>query len=252
MILPTINMERDDTLAQLTVREDFETLLEAAKTDKRTLNNLLRDYMPFVKKCVASVFFKGQSRADNLTDALLAFAHSVQTYDPDKGAFLQYAASVIRNRLIDSARKELLTQKRFLPFSNKKNDIDITWELDISLISYNQAEEERNLALEIEAVNEEFAKWGFSWATLLKKCPKQERSRRIAQQISQAVLGDSAFLAETLKNRQLPVSRLVETFPRKTLEKYGQYIAALIILSQGDYPYVYSFVPRSIQEEEIA
>jgi len=58
------------------------------------------------------------------------------------------------------------------------------------------------------------------------------------------------LLADTLKTRQLPITRLTEAFPRKALEKYRQYIAALIILSQGDYPYVYSFVPHFFTEED--
>ena len=232
------------------MKEDLALQLQAARTDKRALNTLLQNYMPFIKKCVTGVFFKGQLKADNLTDAMLAFAHSVQTYDPEQGAFIQYAATIIRNRLIDNARKELLVQKRFSLFSAKADEKDKVWETDISLRTYDRAEEERYLRLEIEAVNDEFAKWGFSWATLLKKCPKQERSRQIAQRIAKAVLQDTSMLADTLKNRQLPLTRLAETFPRKALEKYRQYIAALIILSQGDYPYVYSFVPHSFTEEE--
>ena len=225
--------------------------LEAAKTDKRALNTLLHDYMPFIKKCVAGVFFRGQSKADNLTDAMLAFARSVQTYNPEQGAFIQYAATLIRNRLVDNARKELLVQKRSFPFSAGTDKTDMAWETGMSLRSYERAEEEKNLRLEIEAVNEEFAKWGFSWTTLLKNCPKQEGSRKVALCIARAVLTDTVLLADTLKNRQLPVSRLAETFPRKAMEKYRQYIAALIILSQGDYPYVYSFVPQPLTEEEV-
>ncbi|MCL2044277.1 MAG: hypothetical protein FWG89_09070 [Treponema sp.] len=224
--------------------------LHIAKTDRRVLNTLLHDYMPFIKKCVAGVFFERQSKAENLTDAMLAFSHSVQTYNPDQGAFIQYAAAVIRNRLLDNVRKELLVQKRFFSFSGKTDEKYNAWETGISLQSYDRAEEEHNLRLEIEAANGEFAKWGFSWATLLKKCPRQERSRQTAQRMAEAVLQDSVLLADTLSTYQLPVSRLAQTFPRKALEKYRQYIVALIILSQGDYPYIYSFVPHSFIEEE--
>jgi RNA polymerase sigma factor len=233
-------------VGQLTVR------VEAAKTDKHALNTLLHDYMPFIKKCVSAVFFKGQSKADNLTDAMLAFAHSVQTYNPENGAFIQYATTVIRNRLIDEARKELAAQRHFFSPPLVESETALIWEADTSLQTFNRAEEEKNLRFEIEAVNGEFSAWGFSWATLLKKCPKQERSRRICQRIAEAVRESPALLADTLSNRQLPGTRLAETFPRKALEKYRQYIAALIILSQGDYPYVYSFVPQSFTEEENA
>ena len=233
-------MNNPDLEGLIKPQENLTAYLEAARTDKRVLNKMLHDYMPFIKKCLAGVFFKGQSKADNLSDAMLAFVHSVNSYNPEKGAFFQYAAAVIRNRLIDNARKEMLAEKRFLSFS-----------ADISMELYDQAEDERNLGLEIEAVNEEFAKWGFSWATLLKKCPKQERSRLLALRIARTVLQNPVLLAGTLKNRQLPISQLAESFNRKSIEKYRQYIAALIILSQGDYPYVYSFVPQPFNLSDI-
>ncbi|MDR2747760.1 MAG: hypothetical protein LBB77_09985 [Treponema sp.] len=222
--------------------------LELAKKNKHALNILLHDYMPFIKKCVAGVFFKGQTRADNLTDAMLAFTHSVQTYNPGNGAFVQYAAVVIRNRLIDNARKELILQKP--PLSVRVDEKDAAWEAGISLQAFNREEEEKNLRLEIESANDEFFQWGFSWSTLLKKCPKQERSRRIALRVAENVRKNPELLGDTLKTRQLPVSRLAEIFPRKALEKYRQYIVALIILSQGDYPYVYSFVPQTFTGED--
>jgi RNA polymerase sigma factor len=238
-------MENEPILQeQLTVR------LELAKADKHALNTLLHDYMPFIKKCVSGVFFKGQSKADNLTDAMLAFTHSVQTYNPDNGAFIQYAAVVIRNRLIDNARKELAVQKPLLSLPAGVDEKDVAWAAGISLQAFDRVEEEKNLRLEIDAVNDEFSQWGFSWATLLKKSPKQERSRRIAMRIAETVRENPGLLADTLETRQLPITRLAETFPRKAIEKYRQYIVALIILSQGDYPYVYSFVPHSFSEED--
>jgi RNA polymerase sigma factor len=210
--------------------------------------------MPFIKKCVSAVFFKGQSKADNLSDAMLAFTHSVQTYNSEHGAFIQYAAAVIRNRLIDNARKELAVQKHLFSLSAKPGpgieEKDSGWEADISVQVFDRAEEEKNLRLEIEAVNGEFSEWGFSWATLLTKCPKQERSRAVCRRIAEAVRESPSLLADMLRSRQLPITRLAETFPRKALEKYRHYIAALIILQAGDYPYIYSFVPQSFSEEE--
>jgi RNA polymerase sigma factor len=233
---------------QTVLQRQLMEQVRLARTDKHALNTLLHNYVPFIKKCVSGVFFKGQSKADNLTDAMLAFAHSVQTYNEEHGAFIQYAATVIRNRLIDNARKELAVQKRmFLPTA-MTGEKDPVWEAGISLQAFNRAEEERNLRLEIEAVNDEFSQWGFSWATLLKKCPKQARSRAVCQRVVETLRESPGLLADTITNRQLPVTRLAEIFPRKTLEKYRHYIVALIILSQGDYPYVYSFIPQSFEE----
>ena len=235
---------------ELILQGQLAARLELAKTDKHALNMLLYDYMPFIKKCVSGVFFKGQSKADNLTDAMLAFTHSVQTYKSDSGAFVQYAQAVIRNRLIDNARKEFALQKRLLLRFPTAREKDNVWEAEISLQAFNRKEEEHNLRLEIEAVDHEFSQWGFSWETLLRKCPKQERSRRIAVRIAETVRKNPELLANILETHQLPITRLAQIFPRKAIEKYRQYIIALIILSQGDYPYVYSFVPQSFTEED--
>lgn len=225
--------------------------LALAKTDRHALNTLLRDYTPFIKKCVSAVLFRPQSREDNLTEAMLAFAHSVQTYKDEYGSFVAYARTVIRNRLIDSARSELAVQKH-IRYENPTDDESETpdWDSDMAVAAFNRQEEEKNLALEIEAVNAEFAEWGFSWATLQKKCPKQDRSRRVCQEIARAVLSSPSLLSETLERKQLPSSKLTETFPKKALEKYRLYIIALILIQRGEYPFVYSFVPQQFAIEE--
>ncbi|MDR3115675.1 MAG: sigma-70 family RNA polymerase sigma factor [Treponema sp.] len=226
----------------------LEEQVRLAKTDKHALNTLLHDYMPFIKKWVSKVFFKGQSREDMLTEAMLAFVRSVQTYDGEQGAFIPYAAAVIRNRLIDTARKERALQKQLFSLSALIDTKDIPWEGEVSREVYKRAEEENNLRLEIEAIDREFSQWDFSWTTLLKKCPKQARSRALCRRIAETLRHNPELLAQTLTSRRLPLTRLAETFPRKALEKYRPYIVALLIIAEGEYPYVYSFVPHAWEQ----
>ena len=93
-----------------TQSQELINTLTLAKIDKRALNGLLSAYMPFIKKTISGVFFKKERRQDYLTDAMLAFAHSVQTYNNEHGSFIAYTQTVIRNRLIDAARKEIKIQ----------------------------------------------------------------------------------------------------------------------------------------------
>ena len=144
--------------------------LELAKNDRRELGSLVRDYTPFIKKCVSAVMFRVQSKEDNLTEAMLAFAHAVQTYKAESGSFVAYAKMVIRNRLIDIARSEL---------------------------------------------------------------------------------SSTQLLSQMLEKKQLPSAKLMERFPKKAVEKYRLYIIALVLIQKGDYPYVYSFVPQFLLEEEM-
>lgn len=225
--------------------------LSLAQSDRGELSSLIRDYTPFIKKCVTAVMFGSQEKEDCLTEAMLAFAHSVQTYKEEFGSFIAYARTVIRNRLIDSARSDLAYQNH-IHYDDSSADESKTpaWDSDMAIAAFNRQEEERNLALEIEAVSAEFEKWGFSWAVLQKKCPKQERSRQVCQEIAKAVLCSPLLFDEMTEKMSLPYTKLCETFPKKALEKFRIYIIALILIQKGEYPYIYSFVPQKFLLEE--
>jgi len=225
-----------------------------AQKDRRSLDGLITDYMPFIKKCVSGVFFKGQARRDNLTEAMLAFAHSVHTYVPEAGAFIPYASRVIHNRLIDAARKELRIQK---PLAAPPAEADpaaenLRWEAGASLQSYDRAEEQRNLQLEIAEINEQFAEWGFSWEKLVKSGPKQNRSRRSCHRAARRVLESEELLSEILRAKQLPARRLAAFtgYSEKIFEKYRPYITAVILIIHGDYPYIHSFLPHFFDSDD--
>ena len=220
--------------------------LALAKTDKHVLNNLISEYMPFIQKCIASTVFKHQSKQDALTVAMLAFAQSVEAYDEENGAFFNYAARVIRNRLIDEARKEIRIQRPLFSISERIDESDIQWEGDASQRLYDKAEEQKNLRLEIEIINQEFAAWGFNWIKLMKNCPKQDRSRQTCHQIVKTVIENEALVANLIHRRQLPIKELSETtmYSKKTIEKYRHYIIAVILICKGDYPYIHSFLPH--------
>jgi RNA polymerase sigma factor len=224
---------------QLTAR------IQKAKTEKSALNILLHEYMPFIKKCVAGVFFKSRSKEDNLTCAMLAFAQSVQTYSSESGAFVPYAQAVIRNSLLNEANKERRVQKHRAQQGGDEAE-DGQWESEIARRNYETAVLRENLRTEIEDINKAFEAWGFTVDDLIICRPKQDRSRKTCQTIARAALMDGELVADMLRSRTLPVTRLAALtgFSQKVFEKYRRYIAALILIMTGDYPYIRSFLPR--------
>jgi RNA polymerase sigma factor len=225
--------------------------LTLAQKDKGALNRLINTYIPFIKKCAAAVFFKGQARYDNATEAMLAFIQSVQTYRPEAGAFLPYAQTVIRNRLINAARREAKIQKPLFSVSARVDERDIRWEQESAERRYTGDEERDNLRMEIAEINGVFSQWGFDLETLVRRCPKQERSRKACHGIARKALQDRALVAEMLAARRLPLTRLAALAgcSEKTLEKYRRYISAVIIIMEGDYPYIRSFLPQFFDTE---
>ncbi|GHV74790.1 hypothetical protein AGMMS49940_20920 [Spirochaetia bacterium] len=225
--------------------------LTLAKTDKRTLNGLLTRYMPFIKKTVSSMFYKKEQRQDYVTDAMLAFAHSVQTYNSETGSFIAYAQTVIRNRLIDTVRKEIKIQEPLISIFMDVDEKDGQWENDIAERTCDLVQERTNLCAEIACIDKEFIEWGFDWENLVKKCPKQERSRLTCHKIARSIIENEELVTEMLQKRQVPVSRLSAKtgYSQKIFEKYRNYIAAIVMIMRGDYPYIHSFLPQFFYEE---
>jgi RNA polymerase sigma factor len=227
--------------------------LELAKQDKRALNALILEYMPFIKKNVSAVFYDREGRQDALTDAMLAFVHAVRTYNPENGSFAAYAAAVMRNRVINFAKKEYREKKRFVFFSAKNDESARSLEHDVSRSLYDLEEERQKLDRELDEVDEVFSRWGFDWDSLVKKCPRQDRSRLVCFGIVKKITGNGLLFETMMKTYQLPVTRLVsnEGVSKKALEKYRQFIAAVVILTTGDYPYIRAFLPQYFYDTSV-
>ena len=108
--------------------EDVVILVLEAQNDSKKLNNLIEKYLPFIKSCVAKERAAWQSREDALTLAMLAFTDSVKTYRPERGQFVSYAQTSIRNRLIDDYRSELKHSSRNVLISQMEKGLNLTLE----------------------------------------------------------------------------------------------------------------------------
>jgi RNA polymerase sigma factor len=230
----------------------FSEEIALAKVDKHSLNQLINAYTPFIKKCISGIFVKGQARRDYLTEAMLGFIQSVKTYNEEKGAFISYAQTVIRNRLINAAKKEAAIQKPLYSIAAQKDEKIIQWEFESAERQYNDLIAQKEAQAEIAELNSTFAQWGFTWPDLLKNCPKQSRSRSSCYEIVRALLEDRPLLAEMIRTGKLPIQQLsaLTGHSRKIPEKYRRYISALVLIIEGDYPYIHSFLPQFFDKEE--
>jgi RNA polymerase sigma factor len=228
-----------------------------AKVNKESMGRLVNAYMPFIKKCISDIFFKKELREEYITEAMLGFLQSVQTYRSESGAFIPYAQTVIRNRLLNAAAKEARIKKWHIPFFSKKkpsNDEDIAeyspLEIEAAQRNYEATVERENLRREITEINAEFAGWDFDVTDLCEHRPKQDRSRLTCQAIADVALAHPSLIAEMKETRKFPVKKIIALTGcrEKILEKYRRYIIALILIMSGEYPFIQSFLPRRSEE----
>lgn len=79
----------------------------SAKKDREKADALLRDYLPFIRAQAAKQVGHPVSDQDDAQSiAMIAFHEAILGYDPGRGAFLPYAAMVIKSRIIDHQRRE--------------------------------------------------------------------------------------------------------------------------------------------------
>ena len=90
------------------IRRDIDARVRRARRDARKADDLVRDYLPFIKAETAKFMHRPpqEGRDDELSIAMFAFHEAVMTHDGSRGAFIPHATRVIRNRLVDFTRRE--------------------------------------------------------------------------------------------------------------------------------------------------
>lgn len=224
--------------------DEVTNLVFEAQNDSEKLNEMIVKFLPFIKRCVARSRATSQSRDDALTLAMLTFADCVMAYDSEKGAFLSFVQTSIRNRLIDDFRSEL--RHAAIPLLEEQAGES---ETRLSVVEYQRQMEKVTLQLEIEEVSAVLSLWNTTFAELAKICPKQKRTRAQCQYIAALLLKNEAWRKQLMEKHRLPNKEMCDTYgvSIKTLEKYRKYIATLCVIQSGDYPMLRTFLPMNRQ-----
>lgn len=224
--------------------DELAERVERAKADAQEMEKLVADYLPFIKKETGKFGASVLEYDDRQSLGMLVFANCVKQYSPQRGGFLRYASVCIKNRLISEARK--LGKGNTLYFSaDDGQDVSTTLEETASLAAYSLQCEQYTLQEEIATLTGQLAQHGLSFSQLAQICPRQKRSRALCASLAHAVLQNASMLASFSRQGRLPKKELAAqmSVSEKTVEKYRQYIVALLVILQGDYPGIRAYIP---------
>ena len=210
-----------------------------AKEDLQKADDLIRDYIPFIKseasKCI-SRFCSEQD--DEFSIAMIAFHEAILGYEQDRGAFLPYAAMLIRNRIIDFQRKEGRHQGS-ISLDEEIGDSDQTL-MDQIADERNYIQESTNLEAtkqEIEKLSTIMADFGVTFTDVADNSPKQERTLEACTTAICYAIENKHLLDAMLKTKKLPLAQLVKGsgVERKTLERHRKYILVMLLIQTNGY-----------------
>lgn len=228
----------------------------AAREDREAEDILLRKYLPFIKSETAKFLKRPPREAedDELSIAMFAFHEAVLGYSRLRGAFLHYAAMLIRNRLIDYYRKE----RRHLHVISLENgeeygDGEVRTIMDKLDTGTNEVEElhRREAAKEeIDAFAKDLAAFDLQLTDIAENCPKQARTLAACHKALTYARENRELLDSLVSTGKLPIGRLAEGagVERKTLERHRKYMVAVLLAYTNGFEiirgHLYQIVPQ--------
>lgn len=215
-------------------------LVYAAKEDVQKADDLIRAYIPFIRS-EASKFLSRlcTDQDDEYSIAMIAFHEAILGYEKSRGAFLKYAAMLIRSRLIDHQRREARHQGHISLHEENGGEDDRTL-LDSIADGRDHYEDASNL----EATRQEIAElagvmagFGVSFSDIADHSPKQERTLQACAQAVRHAGENRHLLEELLRTKKLPLAALAAGagVERKTLERHRKYILAMLLIQTNGY-----------------
>jgi RNA polymerase sigma factor len=234
--------------------KDLAETVAYIKTNEEAMNNFIKEYQPFIASCVYKQTgkFLVFGKDDELSVGLMAFLEAIKSYDSDRGPFLAFARGVIRRRLIDYYRREKRYQSVVVLHDDFKDEQNPSY-TDIRLD--RQAVEEHHdqtisdyRAMEIADFQSELESFGITFSDLAGAAPKHAETRGRYLTVIRYILENKKLVREIVDKKRLPISQIEKNInvPRKTIENGRKYIIAMVLLLNGDYPYVQSYLNLSV------
>lgn len=211
-----------------------------AKDDSMAADLLISDYLPFIKAQVTKVMKRPVNiqQDDEYSIAMIAFHEAINGYSKTRGAFLSYAALLMRNRVIDFWRKNN-RHNQVISINAPTSEHDQTLEDSIS----DNEDHEENLVIreatkeEIIELSMQIREFGVSLTDIADNSPKQGRTLAACQNVVAYAQSNEEIMEDFFRTKRLPLKKITEgtKVSRKTIERHRKYIIGLLLIYTNGY-----------------
>lgn len=213
----------------------------AVKGNADEADVLIREYLPFIKKetykALGHLPIAGKD--DELGIAMFAFYEAIESYAKAKGAFLPFAALLIKRTIIDWQRAQRRHEKTLSldsPPPGREEGV-LSEGIPDTHDDFTFSAERSATQQEIQELTLQLQKYGLSLADVADNSPKQQRSLHACQQALTYAREHPEIIGLLLKTGKLPMNELTagSGVPRKTLERHRKYLMTLLIIYSNGY-----------------
>lgn len=232
-----------------------ELLAAARSGDGQARERLIHDYTPFVLRVASQAAgrYLQVGVDEEYSIGLLAFNEAIDAYDPGKGAFLSFAQTVIRRRLIDYFRQ----RHHRPPETSLEAEAEGEAEGHASPAleqaarrAWSQHEETWQRSEEIAEFRRILRGYDIELADLARACPKHADTRARVLRVAHRLAEDAVLAGSVVKHKVLPLRAMAGLLAdtgvsRKTVERHRKYLMAVFLLLVHDFPYLKAYVEAS-------
>jgi len=225
-----------------------DMILLAQQGDHNIQNYLLKNYQPFIARCVSEVckrYIDPQSD-DEFSIGLNAFNEAILSYSPEKGSsFLTFSKLVVKRKVIDYIR---YVQKTPIAMSLDDSYDEEQMENPVEVLavkeSYREEQDAMFLREEIADFREKLGTYKLSLDQLTEVSPKHKDARESAIAVARTLYNKIELRHYVRKKKKLPLKDLAKqvNVSKKTLERNRKFILAIFIIMEEDYIYLKEYL----------
>ena len=213
--------------------------VQAARESNDAADELISRYLPFIRAEASK--FMGRICSENDDEysiAMIAFHEAIQGYSRERGAFLRYAALLIRSRLTDEYRREKRHRDVLsLDETDREKEQTLLEQVPDSRDRYEESQNLDATRQEILELGGVLRQFGVSFADIADHSPRQERTMQACLAAVHYAMDNRELLEELLRTKKLPLAELVRGSgsDRKTLERHRKYVLAMLVIQTNGY-----------------
>jgi len=226
-------------------------VIQAQLGNENIRETLIKQYTPFILRVASNMCnrYLVMGQDDEASIGLVAFNEAIDKYSEDKGAkFLTFAEIVIKRRLTDYYRKESRFTNNVVPLSNfqdtENQEQEILLEVKEACKAHQIEEEAFYKREEILQFTKTLADFDITLTEIVKLSPKHHDARTRAYEVAKIIFDSPDLLHNLLEKKSLPLKKIEERVDvsRKTLERQRKYIIALVIILNGNFDYLQTYL----------
>lgn len=226
-----------------------------AKTDSQKADDFIRSYIPFIRsEASKAVSRQCTEHDDEYSIAMMAFYEAIMSYERFRGAFLPYASTVIKSRLIDYIRKESRHKNNISLYqeTSETDERELIETIPDKTDNFEELVNRQATQQEIQELSKVMKDFGISFSDVADNCPKQERTLKSCGDAIRYAANNKELLDLLLRTKKLPMAELVagSGAERKTLERHRKYILAMLLVQTNGYEMIRGHIKSVINRKE--